>query len=62
MCIAMAYPPWGTQYSAFEREIIPNNRPPSTFVHNDLHDENVMLDAWWPGGTEHRLTPTLKAS
>ncbi|KAI1748476.1 hypothetical protein F4782DRAFT_534449 [Xylaria castorea] len=57
-CIGFAYPPWQNG----EQEKIPTDgiKRPSFIIHNDLHDENVLIGELMPDGIEHRLAPILK--
>ncbi|KAI0467655.1 kinase-like domain-containing protein [Xylaria cf. heliscus] len=57
-CIGFAYPPWENG----EQETIPadGNKKPSSIIHNDLHDENVLIGELMLDGIEHKHTPILK--
>ncbi|KAI0418766.1 hypothetical protein F5X98DRAFT_373578 [Xylaria grammica] len=57
-CIGFAYPPWADE----ERETIPEDgtKEPSSIIHNDLHDENVLIGELAPDDIEHRDVPILK--
>ncbi|TRX93607.1 hypothetical protein FHL15_005579 [Xylaria flabelliformis] len=57
-CIGFAYPPWQNG----EHETIPvdGSKKPSSIIHNDLHDENVLIGELMPDSTEHRHAPILK--
>ncbi|KAI1294500.1 kinase-like domain-containing protein [Xylaria venustula] len=58
-CIGFAYPPWQND----EQERIPTDgsKSHSSIIHNDLHDENVLIGELMPDGIEHREVPFLKA-
>ncbi|KAJ2984748.1 hypothetical protein NUW58_g5896 [Xylaria curta] len=58
-CIGFAYPPWQND----EQESIPINgiKELSSIIHNDLHDENVLISDLRPDSIEHRHVPILKA-
>ncbi|GAW24894.1 hypothetical protein ANO14919_144890 [Xylariales sp. No.14919] len=57
-CIGFAYPPWADE----ERETISEDgtKEPSSIIHNDLHDENVLIGELAPDDIEHRDVPILK--
>ncbi|KAI8953137.1 kinase-like domain-containing protein [Xylaria longipes] len=57
-CVGFAYPPWQDG----ERETIPTDgiKKPSSIIHNDLHDENVLIGDLMPDVIEHRHAPILK--
>ncbi|KAI0451379.1 kinase-like domain-containing protein [Xylaria acuta] len=57
-CVGFAYPPWQNG----EKETIPadETKKPSSIIHNDLHDENVLIGELMPDGVEHRHAPILK--
>ncbi len=57
-CIGFAYPPWQNG----EQETIPADgiKEPSSIIHNDLHDENVLIGELTPNSIEHRHAPILK--
>jgi len=56
--VGLAYPPWKDG----ELEEIPEDesKKPSSIMHNDIHDENVLLGDVMPNSEEHWLTPILK--
>ncbi|KAI0975383.1 hypothetical protein F4678DRAFT_457663 [Xylaria arbuscula] len=57
-CIGFAYPPWQND----EQEMIPTDgsKSHSSIIHNDLHDENVLIGELMPDGIEHQHVPILK--
>ncbi|KAH8157089.1 hypothetical protein CIB48_g11154 [Xylaria polymorpha] len=57
-CVGFAYPPWQND----EKETIPEDgiKKPSSIIHNDLHDENVLIGELIPDNIEHRDAPILK--
>ncbi|CAJ2504713.1 Uu.00g121070.m01.CDS01 [Anthostomella pinea] len=58
--IAMSYPPWGSVANPIERESISPATAPLKLIHDDLHDENIMLGGLSHSDLEHRLAPILK--